>query len=183
MKIYTKTGDDGSTGVVSGKRVKKNSAVIDAYGTVDELNSFVGWAAVLTNGSTNGFALQLEQIQNDLHVLAADLATPPEITPKLGRFQAARAKNLENWMDEWEDKLPALRNFLLPGGTELSARFHLCRTVARRAEREVLRLADEQKVTSDAILYLNRLSDYFFVSARAANFLEKVSDQLWDQTK
>jgi len=181
VKIYTKTGDDGSTGVVSGKRVKKSSAVIEAYGTVDELNSFVGWAN--SAGEAAAFTSQLEQIQNDLHVLAADLATPPEVNPKLGRFQGSRAKNLEVWMDEWESKLPALRNFLLPGGSELSSRFHICRTVTRRAEREVLRLADEQKVTPDAILYLNRLSDYFFVSARAANLLGKVSDKLWDQTK
>jgi len=181
VKIYTKTGDDGSTGVVSGKRVKKHALVIEAYGTVDELSSFVGWAAA--SAEATSFAFQLEQIQNDLHVLAADLATPIEVNPKLGRFQVDRAKNLETWMDEWEARLPPLRQFILPGGSELSSRFHICRTVARRAEREVLRFGEEQPVTPGLVVYLNRLSDYFFVSARAANLLAKVDDQLWDQTR
>ncbi len=180
MKIYTKTGDDGSTGIVSGKRIAKHSSVIEAYGTADELNSFVGWARAAGRSKIDS---QLEQIQNDLHVLAADLATPPELTPKLGRFSKERASRLESWIDEMEKSLEPLRQFLLPGGAELASRLHICRTVARRAERELYRLKQEQEVNEETGIYLNRLSDYLFVAARFANHSENIKDVLWDQSR
>jgi cob(I)alamin adenosyltransferase len=182
MKIYTKTGDDGSTGVVSGRRVKKASSMIESYGTVDELNSFMGWCAVQALAS-DVLASHIDQIQNDLHVVAADLATPPDVQPKLGRTQASRVSRLEKWIDEFEQDLEPLRNFVLPGGSELASRLHIARTVARRCEREVLRLSEEQQVHSIVHVYLNRLSDYLFVAARWSNFKSKIPDRLWDQQK
>jgi cob(I)alamin adenosyltransferase len=130
-----------------------------------------------------GLNTQIEQIQNDLHLVAADLATPPDVTPKLGRLSGDRSQRLEAWIDSLDKTLEPLRNFVLPGGCELSARLHLARTVARRAEREVLRLSEEQAVNPEVVIYLNRLSDYLFVAARWANHQNKVEDVLWDQTK
>ncbi|MBN8554006.1 MAG: cob(I)yrinic acid a,c-diamide adenosyltransferase [Deltaproteobacteria bacterium] len=180
MKIYTKTGDDGTTGLFSGKRVPKTSSYIGAYGTVDELNSFVGFAAVVSKDSE--ISKELFQIQNDLHVLCSDLATPLDANAKIHRIESARTSRLENAIDLFEKELQPLKQFILAGGSELSARLHLARTVSRRAEREVLLHAEKEKINAEALIYLNRLSDYLFVLARLANHRAQISDVFWDKS-
>ena len=176
-KIYTKTGDDGTTGLVGGARVRKDSVKVSAYGDIDELNSFIGWARTI---ATADFAEKLAQIQNELFDLGAELATPTDSkTNKVPKIPAAFATRLEQWIDEVTERVPELRSFVLPGGTELNARLHICRTVCRRAERSVLRLSQEEKVSSDAIIYLNRLSDFLFALARAESHRASVPEYLW----
>lgn len=186
MKIYTKTGDSGMTGIVSGKRVPKIDPVIEAYGTADELNSFVGLAvsACEAHEELRGSELsqQLEQIQHDLHLLCSDLATPMDVEAKVARMLNPRIERLEQWMDAAEKLLPPLSAFILPGGSELSSRLHVCRTIARRTERAVLRLKEAQAINDRVPVYLNRLSDYFFMVARLANLKTGHADKLWNKS-
>src|SRR6056297_3403824 len=155
-KIYTKTGDHGETALGDGSRVAKHSMRVTAYGTVDELNATLGLARLHAG---DDIGAQLSTVQNDLFDLGADLCTP----------------NIE--MDA-EREYPPLRSFILPGGTALAAHMHICRTVARRAERNVVELATMESVNPDAVKYLNRLSDWFFVAGRIAND-EGRADVLW----
>lgn len=178
MKIYTKTGDDGSTGLFSGTRVSKDSSYIDAYGTVDELNSWLGFCGAVSRDKE--ISEELVHIQNDLHVVCADLATPMESKAKIDRVKAERAKRLEGRIDEFEKELKPLTQFILAGGSELGARLHIARTVCRRAERLVVAHASKEKVNHEVVVYLNRLSDYLFVIARLANRRGQVEDILWD---
>jgi cob(I)alamin adenosyltransferase len=181
MKIYTKTGDDGTTGLFSGKRVPKTSSYIAAYGTVDELNAFIGFCAAASKDPE--ISKELFQIQNDLHMVCADLATPLDANAKVHRVEPARAKRLESSIDNFEKELQPLKQFILAGGSELSARLHLARVTARRAEREVIAHGEGEKINAESIVYLNRLSDFLFVLARVANHRAKVSDVFWDQGK
>lgn len=180
-KIYTRTGDKGDTALGNGTRVAKNSCRVDCYGTVDELNATVGMARVFAHGAKAG---RLAAIQNDLFDLGADLCrpeSPDDATaehPPL-RINAAQVARLEREIDDMNAYLPPLRSFVLPGGTQLAAHLHLCRTVARRAERLAVALHDVEAVNPDAIRYLNRLSDWFFVAARTAND-GGAGDVLWD---
>ena len=179
-KIYTKTGDDGETALGNGARVAKHSMRVTAYGTVDELNSIVGLARLQADGEIDGC---LSRIQNDLFDLGADLCRPDmekdseaEYTPL--RIVASQVKRLESEIDTMNAKLEPLRSFILPGGAPLSAYLHQCRTVARRAERLTVELATMESVNPDAVKYLNRLSDWFFVAARVAKDDGK-ADVLW----
>lgn len=179
MKIYTKTGDDGSTGLFSGGRVKKNSSAIEAYGTVDELNAWIGSAIVVASARLRSFLLQ---IQHDLHLLCADLATPLDAKKKIDRMTEVRTKRLEKWIDEVEAELDPLNRFILAGGSEAAVRLHVARTVARRAERRMVSFSEESKMNPEALIYMNRLSDFLFVLARLANKEAGQKDVFWDQS-
>jgi len=170
-KIYTRTGDGGSTGLASGARVSKSDPRVEAYGAVDELNAVIG-VARLHAGQNDRLDAMLGRIQNELFDLGADLATPHEPPPKWEalRIVASQVERLETEIDWMNDSLKALDSFILPGGSPLSSYLHLARTVARRAERDAIRLAEGgATVTPEAMRYLNRLSDHLFVAARRAN--------------
>jgi len=179
VKIYTKTGDGGETGLFGGRRVSKCHERIEAYGEVDELNAVVGLARAACRDS--GLDVLLQEIQNDLFDVGAVLATPE--TEKLagkGRFVGRmEIEGLEKEIDRMELDLEPLTTFVLPGGTELASRLHLARTVCRRAERKVVGLSERENVPSDMIVYLNRLSDFFFVLARWSNLRESKPDIRW----
>lgn len=181
MKIYTKTGDDGTTGLFSGGRVPKNSSYIEAYGSVDELNSWLGLCGAASHDKE--ISAELLQIQNDLHTVCADLATPLDSKAKVERIKGDRAKRLEKKIDDFETELKPLTQFILAGGSELSARLHVARTVCRRAERRLMDHASKEKLNNEVLIYLNRLSDYLFVIARLANRRGQVEDILWDSKK
>jgi cob(I)alamin adenosyltransferase len=179
MKIYTRTGDDGTTGLIGGRRVSKADGRIDCYGTVDELNAAVGLAAVAAEA---GLASQLRAVQNDLFVLGSHLAAAPNdpgAAPSLPRLEDSMVRRLEAEIDAAEANLPALRQFILPGGGEASARLHLARTVCRRAERAAVALAAQAPLPPVTLLYLNRLSDWLFVMARRANRDAGMEDVPW----
>jgi cob(I)alamin adenosyltransferase len=184
-KIYTKTGDDGTTGLVRGPRVSKADLRVEAFGTVDEANSFIGMARLHTVSMPKVDRL-LARIQNDLFDLGSDLATPGAdpagASPSL-RITAAQAEWIEEQIDVYNEALEPLKSFVLPGGTPLAATFHLARTVTRRAERLVVELmAIEPDINKAALVYLNRLSDLMFVMARVANNNGQ-SDVLWTPGK
>jgi len=172
-RIYTKTGDDGETGLFGGSRVPKDDVRVTAYGEVDELNAAVGFAASLEPESLD--AAFLETIQRDLFTIGAELAKAPS-EPRIGDPQIGM---LEHMIDGHEAKLEPLKNFILPGGTPKAAAFHLARTVCRRAERAVVSLAREQKISPSIVKYLNRLSDLLFVLARATNAQAGRPDVTW----
>jgi cob(I)alamin adenosyltransferase len=179
-KIYTKTGDAGETALGNGARVAKFATRVEAYGTSDELNSVLGVTRLHSEGELDA---QLSRIQNDLFDLGADLCTPEKEGeaeaeyPPL-RMVAEQVTRLEREIDAMNARLEPLRSFILPGGSVLSAHLHQCRTVCRRAERLVVELATVEAVNADAVKYLNRLSDWFFVAARVANN-EGRADVLW----
>jgi|TARA_B110000495_G_C22930170_1_gene543720 cob(I)alamin adenosyltransferase len=175
-KVYTKTGDKGSTRLVGGREVSKGERRIEAYGTVDELNAIVGLARTFNQASTacEDVVMQIEQmletVQNDLFCVGADLATLPEDRWEgMDRIGTSDITKLEGWIDTLNEELPPLKDFILPGGGPVGAFLHQARTVCRRAERELVRLGDAEPETLDpALPYLNRLSDYFFVLGRWA---------------
>ncbi len=179
-KIYTRTGDKGTTALGNGERVAKHDARVNAYGTSDELNAFVGVARL---HATDGLDDRLALIQNDLFDLGADLCRPDMAKdadaeyPPL-RMVAVQIDRLEAEIDEMNKLLSPLRSFILPGGSELSAHLHVCRTVARRAERLSTELSQSEEINPLAVKYLNRLSDWFFVAARVAN-ANGENDVLW----
>ena len=175
-KIYTRTGDDGTTGLVDGSRRAKYDARMQAIGEVDEANSAIGLAVVAASQET---AANLQRIQNDLFDLGADLATPgDDFTPSemVLRVVATQVDWLETAIDALNDSLPPLASFILPGGSEPAARTHVARATVRRAERSAVALAASEPVNPQALAYLNRLSDYLFVLARATNAGQ---DPLW----
>jgi len=179
-KIYTRTGDAGETALGNGSRVAKHSQRVNAYGTVDETNATVGMARLHASGEMDE---QLSAIQNDLFDLGADLCRPDmekdaeaEYPPL--RMTLAQVERLEAQIDAMNDALEPLRSFILPGGSPLAAHLHLCRTVARRAERLSVELGTMESVNPAGVKYLNRLSDWFFVASRIANNDGK-DDVLW----
>jgi cob(I)alamin adenosyltransferase len=170
-RIYTKTGDGGQTRLASGAEVSKSNPRVEAYGTVDELNAVIG-VARLHSGQNDRIDAMLGRIQNELFDLGADLATPLEPAPKWEalRIVDSQVERLEQEIDWMNESLKALDSFILPGGAPLSAHLHMARTVARRAERDAVRLVESgEAVTLAAVRYLNRLSDHLFVAARRAN--------------
>ncbi|HSZ56599.1 MAG TPA: cob(I)yrinic acid a,c-diamide adenosyltransferase [Tepidisphaeraceae bacterium] len=177
MKIYTKTGDDGTTGLVGGTRVAKSDPRIECYGTVDELNAAIGLAAVAAQPPLVG---QLRQVQADLFTIGSHLATPQDSPQRksLPQLDDSIITRLEHQIDATTAQLPPLRNFILPGGSELAARLHLARTICRRAERLVVALPSEPAVAF-TVCYLNRLSDWLFTEARRANDLARIPDVIW----
>lgn len=177
VKIYTKTGDRGTTSLFGGERVEKNSARIRAYGEVDELNSLIG--VVLAGDLPEEISKKLLRIQTELFVLGGDLATPLIAKVKVPRISKSFVTRLEKEIDKISETLPQLRNFILPGGGKSGSKIHLARTVARRAERSIVDLASRDKINQNAQVYINRLSDWFFTIARYANKLEKINEVAW----
>jgi cob(I)alamin adenosyltransferase len=178
MKIYTRTGDDGSTGLIGGSRVGKDDAAIECYGTVDELNASIGVAVVVADAEAR---IWLEQVQAVLFTIGSHLATPAGASQgkSLPVIDGAWVTRLEQQIDASEATLPPLRNFILPGGTEFAARLHVARTVCRRAERLLVATARQRPIDPLIIIYINRLSDWLFVQARRANHLAGVPDVPW----
>jgi cob(I)alamin adenosyltransferase len=181
MKIYTKTGDAGETGLWGGLRIAKDAARVQAYGTVDECNAAIGVARA--GGVEAGLDAILARIQDQLFVVGADLATPGAAAT-IPRVGAEEITFLEQSIDALEGQLEPLKQFILPGGTPAAAQLHLARTVCRRAERWVVSLArQEQALNEQAGVYLNRLSDCLFVLARAANARANVADVPWNSPR
>ncbi|MBO7415772.1 MAG: cob(I)yrinic acid a,c-diamide adenosyltransferase [Bacteroidaceae bacterium] len=179
-KIYTRTGDKGTTSLVGGKRVSKTDPRLDAYGTIDELNSFIGLMLSVMDGKAESTG-NIRWIQQKLFNIGGCLATDTTSfqLPDSCRILAADVERIENMIDALTDGLPEQRSFILPGGTEASSYAHVARTVCRRAERLILALPDEAKVPSELLMYINRLSDYLFVLARRINFFAGVSENIW----
>jgi cob(I)alamin adenosyltransferase len=182
MKIYTKTGDGGETGLFGGERVSKNSLRIEAYGTIDELNSFIG---MTINGlDDSSIKPLLEKIQNQLFTIGADLATPDNKKNEkldIKRTPSQFHLEIEKEIDSYEEKLDPLKNFILPGGPNGAAYLHICRAITRRAERKVVALNNVEKIGENIIIFLNRLSDLFFVLARYENSVSGTPDIEWKQ--
>jgi len=177
MKIYTRTGDDGSTGLIGGSRTRKCDPRIECYGTVDELNAALGVAVVV---APQPVAEKLLQIQHDLFVLGSHLAAPDSVSAQgLPELDESLVTRLEMQIDQAETDLPPLRAFILPGGSEPAARLHLARTICRRAERLLVNFALDRPVNPIVVTYVNRLSDWLFVHARLANHLNGVADVPW----
>ncbi|CAM3836078.1 cob(I)yrinic acid a,c-diamide adenosyltransferase [Cohnella lubricantis] len=182
MRIYTRTGDKGSTSVIGG-RVSKDDVRVEAYGTIDELNAFVGQAAAAvsslerdSSADWEELAEELAVIQQELFDCGSDLSYANPEPAKL-KVTAEMAERLEAWIDRHEAALPPIERFILPGGSEIAALLHVCRTVCRRAERRIVTLAaSSQPYPEETLRYINRLSDYFFTAARRANVLLGVPD-------
>ncbi len=179
-RIYTRTGDAGETGIGGGTRVSKDHPRLAAYGTVDELNAILG--LLLSHEPQLPEAGLLAELQNDLLDAGADLAWPEDCQEDSRRIKAPQVTRLEEAIDRLSGKLPELRKFILPGGTTLAAWCHLARTVCRRAEREAVALSRAESVNPEVLRYLNRLSDFFFVLARAGNDWGR-RDVLWEPGK
>jgi cob(I)alamin adenosyltransferase len=181
MKIYTRTGDKGETALFGGGRVPKGHGRVEAYGTVDELNAVIGFACTQVRDAS--IAERLERLQHDLFALGADLATPParggRKRPATPDVPEERIAEMEGWIDEADAELPALRAFVLPGGTAGAAALHVARTVCRRAERAAVRLAADEPVGELVIPFLNRLSDLLFTLARLENHRGGQGDVEW----
>lgn len=181
MKIYTRRGDAGETGLFGGGRTSKASYRVEAYGAVDELNSFLGLA--VAECGEGAPADRLRTLQRDLFAIGSRLSAPPPASgrsgPEVPPVPEERIAEMEAWMDEADEELEPLRAFVLPGGSRAAAHLHVCRTACRRAERAVVRLASEEEVAPALLAYLNRLSDLLFVLARLENRRAGVPDVPW----
>ncbi len=181
MKIYTRTGDSGQTGLFGGERVSKADPRVEAYGAVDELNTLLGLVrAKLPAGALSDL---LADVQGRLFEVGAELATPrvedPKLAARVPRVSASSVQALEGWIDRLEADLPPLRGFVLPGGTEAGALLHVARAVCRRAERRVVALAERAAVNPEILRYLNRLGDLLFVAARWVNLAAGTPEAPW----
>ncbi len=185
MKLYTRTGDDGSTGLHGGDRVSKTDPRVEAYGQCDELNAALGWARCAADASHFGLIVEcLDELQRMLFEIGADLATPggSSARRKVSPIGDADITKLEMWIDKATEQCEEQKTFVLPGGTELAARLHLARTICRRVERRVIALGTsdaESGPTNRNVVYLNRAGDLLFALARLANHLEGVADVPW----
>jgi cob(I)alamin adenosyltransferase len=179
MQIYTRTGDDGTTGLIGGSRIKKHDIRLEAYGTVDELNSYIG---VIRSMQNDEHADQvLEKIQRKLFVIGAHLASDEStiLIKKQLPWGETDIAMLEREMDQMFNVLPRLNNFILPGGSQATSFCHVARTICRRAERRIVELSEKCEIDSNLIKYINRLSDYLFVLSRKVTFDQKVPEILW----
>ena len=200
MKIYTRTGDAGTTGLFGGPRVRKDHARIEAYGTVDELNASLGCIRstlgdecarragdVATTKSLQQFDDCFALVQHELFSLGAELASPRPDEFHLRVIGAEHIERLERWIDHSESRLPPLKEFILPGGSSLTAQIHVGRAVCRRSERRVITLAEsaglEAPISPEVVIYLNRLSDWLFVASRDVNRILGHVDQAWAKPK
>jgi cob(I)alamin adenosyltransferase len=179
-RVYTRRGDAGQTSLAGGQRLPKNDLRIEAYGTVDELNSFIGLARESARELPDLHRI-LGRVQHELFNLGSNLATlPADIHPKQARITAADSEQLEREIDRMNEGLPPLRSFVLPGGSRLNAELHICRTVCRRAERVCVALAAQAEVDATGLKYLNRLSDALFVWSRWASYKLGEPEILWE---
>jgi cob(I)alamin adenosyltransferase len=179
-RVYTRMGDTGKTSLAGGQRISKDDLRIEAYGTIDELNSFVGLARE-SCGELPELAAILKRVQHELFNAGSILATlPQDVHPKQARITAADSEQLEREIDRMNEALLPLRSFVLPGGNRLNAELHVCRTVCRRAERICVTLAATGEADGDIITYLNRLSDAFFVWSRWASHQLRAPETLWE---
>ncbi|MEJ2614207.1 MAG: cob(I)yrinic acid a,c-diamide adenosyltransferase [Ignavibacteriaceae bacterium] len=184
MKIYTKTGDRGETGLFGGTRISKSSPRIEAYGTVDELNSFIGLA--ITEAQDGSVKSLLNKIQNQLFIVGSDLATPKSTEDQkknILRIPAEFHEEIEKSIDSFEEKLDELKNFIIPGGSKSASLLHICRTISRRAERRVVALNSLEQINENIVIFLNRLSDLFFVLSRYENKVSNHPDVIWESQK
>lgn len=179
MKIYTKTGDEGTTGLFAGPRVQKDDVRIEAYGTVDELNAFIGLAR--SEQPSIDIDTILAQIQNDLFAVGAELATPDPESHGTHMIGAAEIAAIEDAIDRFDAELSPLTNFILPTGTKVASALHVARGVCRRAERRVVTLGEGEAISADIVVYLNRLGDLLFVVSRSANAADNVEDVAWEK--
>ncbi len=179
MKIYTRTGDGGSTGLFGGPRVPKDDARIEACGTVDELNAALG--VVRSLAPPPAIEAPLEQIQHELFSIGAELATPAAEDHGLRIIADDHISRLERWIDQHEAELSPLRQFILPAGDPVASQLHVARAICRRAERRVVTMSRQTSVSQSPVVYLNRLSDLLFVLARAANRSADVAEFEWKQ--
>ncbi len=182
MKIYTRTGDEGTTGLFGGERVRKSHPRIDAYGTVDETNAQIGMARAHIRDDAPGRDVilpLLERIQSELFVCGADLATPSGAKAKVPRVEEIHVTQLEHDIDTLEEDLPSLKHFILPGGTQAATALHVARTTCRRAERLTVEAANQEPINEYTAIYLNRLSDFLFVAARWVNRKAGVDEAEW----
>ena len=181
-RVYTRRGDQGETSLAGGQRVPKDGPRIEAYGTVDELNSFLGAARVtVTEARLSPLAAILLRVQHELFNLGSILATLPEdVHPRQARVTDAEVAQLESEMDRMNEELPPLGSFVLPGGDRLNAELHICRTICRRAERATVALGRVESVPPEAVRYLNRLSDALFVFGRWASHVTGAPETLWE---
>lgn len=179
MKIYTKAGDKGHTKLFDGKSVFKHSARVDCYGTIDELNSIVG--IILSLAPPKQIFGVLKKISHSLFVLGSDFATPRGSEEAISRISEKDVHFLENLIDEYTEQLPPLQRFILPGGCLPAAFLHQARTVCRRAERLSVKVSMDEEINPNALIYLNRLSDFLFTAARYVNFLEKKEENYWEK--
>jgi len=178
MKIYTKTGDQGTTSLFGGKRVNKDDIQIEAYGTVDELNSFIG--LLIAKLSDHDDISLLKNIQSILFDIGSHLSSDGSSNKFLPELDSEIVTRLENQMDNYNQKLPELKSFILPGGNESISYAHICRTICRRAERRVVSLSQLGEVDNQIVIILNRLSDYFFVLARKVSMDSGVDEVKWN---
>ena len=179
--LYTRTGDAGETSLVGGARVKKNCARLEAYGTIDELSTALG-AIASDPKCDDELKGQIQQIQNEMFNIGCYLATDPgDGKPACISLTAEKLSHLEGWIDSLDEQTPKINAFVLPGGCELSSKAHTARVVCRRAERRILDLTEESYVDPKVLEYVNRLSDYLFIAARYANFMQGVGEITWKQ--
>jgi len=181
MKIYTKKGDKGETSLFGGAKTRKNDVRIHAYGTVDELNSAIGMAH--SHKLSDLGAEILRQVQDDLFVVGATLATPDPAKSRIDEVGQHEIEQLEKWIDQLEEHLDPLKSFILPGGSPAGAALHFARTICRRAERETVALSQQESIPPGAVIYLNRLSDLLFVLARFENKNQNVVETPWKPGK
>lgn len=182
MKIYTRTGDAGTTSLFGGQRVDKGSSRIASYGAVDELNSMLGVIIVIvkqTLKGQGGISNKLLRVQKELFVLGGDLATPITVKVKVPRVKKPFITKLEKEIDLWQKSLPPLKNFILPGGSNAGSSLHVARAICRRVERSVADLASREKINQYDLMYVNRLSDWLFVAARYINNMEAIPEIPW----
>jgi cob(I)alamin adenosyltransferase len=177
MSVYTRFGDKGKTSLYAGKTVSKASLRVNTYGTLDELNSFLG--VVISRLENKEIKKESIAIQNDLFGIGAFLANPTSKDLKLGDYLKKRVKEFEKTIDKLTEKLPELENFILPGGGVSGAGLHFARTLARRTERRVVELSEKENIDKDVLIYLNRLSDLLFTFARFINYKEKKKEIIW----
>lgn len=184
MKIYTKNGDKGQTRIIGKQILFKSDPRVEAYGEIDELNSWVGYTRSLLTPQTAKLSNELEEIQQLLFDCGHDLATPAEDERHSFEFhQKEPTAWLEQKIDAYTETVPAVKKFILPGGSQVASALHVARTTTRRAERRIVLLMQEEEINQDVLTFINRLSDYFFAAARYANYLDQQQDVLYRNSK
>ncbi|OGY83726.1 MAG: ATP:cob(I)alamin adenosyltransferase [Candidatus Kerfeldbacteria bacterium RIFCSPHIGHO2_12_FULL_48_17] len=177
-KIYTKTGDQGETGLFGNQRVRKNHPRLVAYGEVDELNSFIGF--LISRINDDGINKKLMAVQENLFIIGAELATPKDSPLHTPHIQPHHVQTLEQEIDAWQHDLPPLAHFILPGGDRSAAVAHICRTICRRAERSIISVDQQEEIDPEILKYMNRLSDWFFILARILNKHYNQTEHTWN---